>query len=42
VGGADAVAVDGTVVRVWRPRSPDDRPAASEVVAEAERLLPGR
>lgn len=40
--GADAVAVDGTVVRVWRPRSPDDRPSASEVVAEAEWLLPGR
>ena len=35
--GADAVAVDGTVVRLWRPRSPDDRPAASAVVAEASR-----
>ena len=39
--GADAVAVDGTVVRLWRPRSPDDRPAAWEVVGEAERLRRG-
>jgi len=37
--GADAVVVDGTVVRLWRPRSPDDRPAAAAVVAEAARLL---
>jgi ABC-type amino acid transport substrate-binding protein len=35
--GADAVVVDGTVVRLWRPRSPDDRPAASAVVAESAR-----
>ena len=33
--GADAVALDGAVVRVWRPRSPDDRPPAAEVLAAA-------
>nr|CAA9338550.1 MAG: hypothetical protein AVDCRST_MAG46-1842 [uncultured Nocardioidaceae bacterium] len=38
--GADAVVVDGTVVRLWRPRSPDDRPDATAVVDEAARLLP--
>lgn len=37
--GADAVVVEGTAVRLWRPRSPDDRPEASAVVAEAERML---
>jgi len=33
--GADAVLVDGCVRRLWRPRSPDDRPAAPDVVAAA-------
>ena len=33
--GADAVVVDGRVVRLWRPASPDDRPVAAEVLAEA-------
>jgi hypothetical protein len=33
--GADAIVVDGTVVRLWRPRSPDDRPDASAVIAAA-------
>ncbi|MBM7806481.1 hypothetical protein JOD57_002318 [Geodermatophilus bullaregiensis] len=33
--GGDAVVVDGTVVEVWRPRSPDDRPPAGEVVSAA-------
>jgi len=37
--GADALVVDGTVVRLWRPRSPDDRPGAAEVVEAAEELL---
>ncbi len=30
--GGDAVVVDGTVVRRWRPRTPDDR-VAPEVLA---------
>lgn len=34
--GGDAVLVDGTVVHLWRPRTPDDRPTAVEVLAEAE------
>lgn len=34
--GGDAVLVNGTVVRVWRPRTPDDRPAASEVLSAAD------
>lgn len=33
--GGDALVVDGTVVRVWRPRTPDDRPPASEVLTAA-------
>ncbi len=33
--GADAVLVDGVVRVLWRPRSPDDRPPAGEVVAAA-------
>jgi hypothetical protein len=33
--GADAVLVDGIVRVLWRPRSPDDRPPASQVVAAA-------
>lgn len=37
--GGDAVLVDGVVVRLWRPRSPDDRPSAAEVVGEAVRLV---
>lgn len=39
--GADAVVVDGTVVRLWRPRSPDDRPGAREVLAAAAELRGG-
>ncbi len=34
--GGDAVLRDGTVIRLWRPRSPDDRPAASDVLAAAD------
>lgn len=37
--GGDAVLVNGTVVRVWRPRTPDDRPPAAEVLAAAEEVL---
>ena len=31
--GADAIMIGGVVRRLWRPRSPDDRPAAAEVIA---------
>jgi hypothetical protein len=37
--GGDGVLVDGTVVHLWRPRTPDDRPTAVEVLAAAEREL---
>jgi hypothetical protein len=37
--GGDAVIVDGTVVRLWRPRTPDDRPQAAEVLAAADEVL---
>jgi hypothetical protein len=37
--GGDAVLVDGTVVRLWRPRTPNDRPAASDVLASADEFL---
>lgn len=33
--GADAIVVDGVVTVRWRPRSPDDRPPAGEVVRRA-------
>ena len=40
--GGDAVVVDGVVVTLWRPRSPDDRPSAAAVAAQAlRRLAPG-
>lgn len=38
--GADAVLAGGRVVRLWLPRSPDDRPAAADVLAEAARVPP--
>ena len=31
--GADAIMAQGAVRRLWRPRSPDDRPAAAGVIA---------
>ena len=31
--GADSIMVRGVVRRLWRPRSPDDRPAAAGVIA---------
>ena len=36
--GADAVLVDGIVRVLWRPRSPDERPPAGQVVAAAVSL----
>ena len=33
--GADAIMINGVVRRLWRPRSPDDRPPAAEVIAAA-------
>lgn len=39
--GGDAVLVDGRIVRSWRPRSPDDRPAALEVLTSAYGLRSG-
>jgi hypothetical protein len=38
--GADAIMIDGVVRRLWRPRTPDDRPTASEVITAA-RAWPG-
>jgi hypothetical protein len=37
--GGDAVVVDGVVRVLWRPRSPDDRPPAAEVLAAARARL---
>ncbi len=37
--GGDALLADGIVIRVWRPRSPDDRPTANEVLDAASALL---
>jgi hypothetical protein len=37
--GGDAVIVDGVVRVLWRPRSPDDRPRAADVLAAARRAL---
>jgi hypothetical protein len=37
--GADAIMVDGVARRLWRPRSPDDRPPAAEVIATAQAWL---
>lgn len=33
--GGDAVVVDGVVVRLWKPRTPDDRPEADTVLSGA-------
>jgi hypothetical protein len=38
--GADAIMIDGVVRLLWRPRTPDDRPTASEVITAA-RAWPG-
>jgi hypothetical protein len=37
--GADAIMIDGVVRRLWRPRSPHDRPAAAEVIAATRAWL---
>lgn len=37
--GGDAIAVDGRVVALWRPASPDDRAEVETIVATARRLL---
>lgn len=37
--GADAIMIDGVVRRLWRPLSPDDRPAAAEVIAATRAWL---
>lgn len=34
--GGDALLADGAVVRLWRPRTPQDRPAVAEVLAAAD------
>ena len=37
--GGDAIVVDGCVQCLWRPRRPDDRPPAAEVLAAAAEAL---
>lgn len=37
--GGDAILTYGSIIRVWRPRTPDDRPPAAEVLAEASRVF---
>jgi hypothetical protein len=37
--GADALVVDGIVRLLWRPRTPNDRPPAAEVIAAARTWL---
>lgn len=37
--GADAIMADGVVRQLWRPRTPNDRPPASQVVAAARAWL---
>ena len=37
--GADAIMIDGVVRRLWRSRTPDDRPPAGEVLAAASAWL---
>ena len=39
--GGDAVVRDGVVVALWRPRSPDDRPAAAAVSQAATAVRAG-
>ena len=38
--GGDAVMAEGRVVALWRPRSPDDRPRAADVLAAARSAKP--
>jgi len=34
--GADAIMVDGVVRQLWRPRTPNDRPPATQLTAAAQ------
>lgn len=36
--GGDAIVVDGSVVLLWQPRTPNDRPSAMDVLTAATRL----
>ena len=38
--GADAILADGVVRQLWRPRTPNDRPPAAQVIAAAQTWLP--
>lgn len=37
--GADAIMIDGVIRQLWRPRTPNDRPDAADVVAAARSWL---
>lgn len=37
--GADAIGIQGVVRRLWRPRTPNGRPPAAEVIAAAQEWL---
>jgi hypothetical protein len=37
--GADAIMAHGIVRQLWRPRTPNDRPPASDVIAAAQAWL---
>lgn len=37
--GGDAVLLERTIIALWRPHSPDDRPPAAEVLTRAAREL---
>lgn len=37
--GGDAIVKDGHVVRLWRPRTPNDRPPATEMLLAAQAVL---
>jgi hypothetical protein len=39
--GGDAVMVNGQVRTLWRPRTPDDRPVAAELIAAAKEWAAG-
>ena len=37
--GADAIMVNGIIRQLWRPRTPNDRPPAAEVIAACRAWL---
>lgn len=39
--GADAILADQVVTRLWRPRTPNDRPPARDLLTEAQAWLEG-